>query len=147
MTKSITVGFGAIILIITYYASLTHSSLLAHLMDISTAAHLIRAVAVLLVGLYCFTDTVRSVITKFAMQFTGIGLIATGFLGMFTSQLNSSFGYNALILDMFFAINWGVVALLTGLERPVAQRPTFSVARTVSRAKAKKTPRMRTKTA
>ncbi|MES2971320.1 MAG: hypothetical protein V4702_03305 [Patescibacteria group bacterium] len=148
MTKTMTVGFGSIILGITYYASLTYSPLLTFLLDVSPAANILRATAVLLVTLYYFAPNMRIAMTKFAMQFLGLGLIFLGLTGLLTAQLYSSFHYYALPLDMFFAINWGVVALLISLEHPiVTRRATFSVTRSIVRAKAKKAPRMRTTTA
>lgn len=135
MTKLIAVAYSAIILGITYFGMLTHSSLLAFLMDLSPTASVIRASTVLIVSLYCFASSLRIFATHIAMKILGTGLILFGLVGMLTPVFYNSLGYYALPLDMFFAINWGAVTLLAALERPLAQNTTFSVVRSVSRAK------------
>lgn len=124
MTKAITTSFGATVLGTTYYGSLFNSSMLSFILDTHHRATIIRASLALLICLYCFVSTFRRRISKYLMIGLGFGLLYVGFTGMLTSQFSNMFNYYILPIDIFFAIEGGVIALLLGIELPLATRHT-----------------------
>lgn len=126
MTKGMTLSFGSLVLLTTLYGVLIDSALISYILDTDTISVAVRASLILLVSAYCFMPTVRLKVFQKAMIGLGIILVSMPIIGLFAPGLLEIFGINLRLLDIFFAIEWGIVTLLVALEQPTRVSPDIA---------------------
>lgn len=116
MTKTMAALFGFIVLIITYYGVIAPDSIVSFTLDTQRSATVARATLTILICAYYFGEKARNTVTMYAMRIIGLSLLYLGFAGLFTTQLSETFNYFVRPIDIFFAIEGGVLALLGSLD-------------------------------
>lgn len=123
MTKTLTVTFGTTVLGTTYYGAVANSSMLSFVLDTQHRATLIRATLALIICLYCIAGPLRTRISRFLILAIGAGLMYLGFGGLLTPHIADRYNYYILPVDIFFAIEGGIISALLGLQLSLHQPP------------------------
>lgn len=119
MTKPMTISLSTIVLGFTLAGALLHSAVLSFFMDTSKGVTVLRASIIVVLCLYTFAARARYKVTQIAMFAMGAFLIYLAVSSLFTAKLFGVVTYYALPLDVFFAIQTGILSLLVALEQPV----------------------------
>lgn len=145
MTKMMTASFGGLTLLISYYSIIVNSALIAYVMDTRRVATIVRSLVVLIIVSYCFSAMLRTKVTRNIMVGLGLFLIYFSMSGLINSHFAPFNNYYEQPLDIFFAIEWGILALLVGIERPISSTSNLEVIGDETNSKT--TPKLRTNTA
>lgn len=119
MTKYMTAGFGGLTLLISYYSIVVNSTILTYVMDTQQIATILRSLFVIFIVSYCFSALLRNRISRFFMVGLSLLLIYFGLSTLASFDIALLDSYYVKPLDIFFAIEWGILGILVSIERPI----------------------------
>jgi hypothetical protein len=119
MARMMTALLTIVTLAATLFGLIDHSTFSSFVMDTSRTASIIRASLAVAICLYCFTGLVRNRLTRVLMLGLGLALLAGGITSLTMSRLYGQIDYTAMMFDIFLALQWGILAVIIAIDRPL----------------------------